>query len=448
MRPFRLPNALTLLVLCTLIAAALSHVLPAGQYDRADDPATGRSIVVAGSYHQVPPRPLGAFDAFVAIPTGIIRAADVIAFVFLVGAAFAVIDKTGALRAGIQWLVERLGSRGIWAIPVVSLAFATGGALDHMQEEIIALIPPLLVLTGRLGFTPVTAVAVSVGSAAVAAAFSPLDPFQVIIAQKVAHVPLLSGSAFRSVFLAVALVLWIGATMRHAHRTRTRVTIAPDTGTRHTLRRRDVGILAIILVAFALFGFGLAALGWDFPEEAALFFIMGIACGFVGGLGVEGTALAFGEGFASMAYAALLIGFARAISVAMEQGLIIDTVVHGLATPLATLPLGLAGVGMMLVQAAIHVPVPSVSGQAVLTLPVFAPLGDLIHLSRQVSVLAYQYGGGLCELVTPTNGALMAILGAAGVRYDQWMRAAGKPLLLLAALGALAIVLALTVLKL
>ena len=447
LRPLRLPNALTLLVICTLLAAALSYILPAGLYDRADDPATGRSVVVAGSYHHVAPQPLGPFDAFVAIPNGIIKAADVIGFVFLVGAAFSVIDKTGALRAGIHWLVQRLGDRGIWAIPVVCLAFATGGAFEHMQEEIIALIPPLLVLTGRLGFTATTAVSMSIGSAAIAAAFSPLDPFQVLIAQKVAHVPLLSGSGYRSVFLAVAIILWIGATMRYAHRTRTSVTAA-DTETSASLRGRDIGVLVIIIAAFAMFGYGIAILKWDFPQEAALFFIMGIACGLVGGLGLEGTATAFGEGFASMAYAALLIGFARAISVAMEQGLIIDTVVHGLALPLAGLPTALAGVGMMLVQAAIHVPVPSVSGQAVLTLPVFAPLGDLIHVSRQVSVLAYQYGGGLCELVTPTNGALMAILAAAGVRYDQWMRAAGKPLLLLAALGALAIVLALTVMKL
>jgi uncharacterized ion transporter superfamily protein YfcC len=441
MRPFRLPSALTLLVLCTLLAAALSYILPAGLYDRADDPATGRSVVVAGSYHHVPPQPLGAFEAFVAIPNGIIRAADVIAFVFLVGAAFSVIDKTGALRAGIHWLVERLGDRGIWAIPVVSLAFATGGAFEHMQEEIIALIPPLLVLTSRLGFTPTTAVSMSIGSAAVAAAFSPLDPFQVLIAQKVAHVPLFSGAGYRTIFLAIALVLWIGATMRYAQRTRTLPTaVASEDHAR--LRGRDVGVLAIIVVAFAAFGYGIAILKWDFPQEAALFFIMGIACGLVGGLGLEGTATGFIDGFGAMAYAALLIGFARAISVAMEQGAIIDTVVHGLAAPLAGLPMGLAGVGMMLVQAAIHVPVPSVSGQAVLTLPVFAPLADLLHFSRDVAVLAYQYGGGLCELVTPTNGALIAILAAAGVRYEQWMRTAAKPLLVLAALGALAVVMA------
>ena len=169
---------------------------------------------------------------------------------------------------------------------------------------------------------------------------------------------------------------------------------------------------------------------------------MGVIVGIVGGLGVTGTAEAFVEGFQSMAYAALLIGFARSISAVMEQGLIIDTVVNGLASALAGMPTALAALGMMGAQAAIHVPVPSVSGQAVLTLPVFAPVADLLHLSRQVAVLAYQYGAGMCELMTPTNGALMAVLAAAGVRYDEWIRGAGLMLALVTALGAAAVVVA------
>jgi uncharacterized ion transporter superfamily protein YfcC len=160
---------------------------------------------------------------------------------------------------------------------------------------------------------------------------------------------------------------------------------------------------------------------------------------------VTGTAEAFVEGFQSMAYAALLIGFARSISTVMEQGLIIDTVVNGLASALTGLPTGFAALGMMGAQGVIHVPVPSVSGQAVLTLPVFAPVADLLHMSRQVAVLAYQYGAGMCELMTPTNGAFMAVLAAAGVRYDEWIRGAGLMLALVTALGAVAVVVAVAV---
>jgi len=179
--------------------------------------------------------------------------------------------------------------------------------------------------------------------------------------------------------------------------------------------------------------------GWGFNEMAALFFAMGVVAGLVGGLGVGGTANALVAGFRSMAYAALLIGFARAIFVTLEEGRIVDTIVHGLFTPVAQLPLALAALGMMVVHGLVHVPVPSPSGHAVLTLPILVPLADLLGLSRQVTVLAYQYGGGLCELFTPTNGALMAILAAAQVRYEDWLRFALPLLLTLLALAAGAI---------
>ncbi len=129
----------------------------------------------------------------------------------------------------------------------------------------------------------------------------------------------------------------------------------------------------------------------------------------------------------------------------MEQGLIIDTVVNGVATSLAGLPVAVAALGMMLAQFAIHVPVPSVSGQAVLTMPVLAPVADLLHMSRQVAVLAYQYGAGMCELVTPTNGALVAVLAAAGVRFDDWIRESWRPLAAVTLTGAAAVVLAVTI---
>ena len=140
-----------------------------------------------------------------------------------------------------------------------------------------------------------------------------------------------------------------------------------------------------------------------------------------------------------MALAALLIGFARGIFVVMDQGNIIDTVVHALFTPLATLPVVVSALGMVGLQALIHVPVPSTSGQAVLTLPVLVPLSDLLGLSRQVTVLAYQYGAGLCELITPTNGALMALLVAAGVGFEDWLRFVWRPLAVLYLVGALAV---------
>src|SRR6266566_1289198 len=321
----RFPHPLTLLIGFIALVALLSYVLPAGQFERRDDPVTGRKVVVAGTYHSVPQQPVTPFQAVVAIPKGIADAVSVIALVFLVGGAFGVVDQTGALRRGVGWMVLRLKRRELLVIPICCIAFAAGGALENMQEEIIPLVPVLLLLTMRLGFDPLVAAAVSVGAAGVGSAFSPINPFQVGIAQKLAGLPLLSASGFRLVFL-------------------------------------------------------------------------------------------------SMAFAGMLIGFARAIYVVAEQGQIIDTIVNGLFAPLSHLPVGVAAVGMMVVQLLVHFPVPSVSGQAVLTMPVLVPLSDLLGLSRQVTVLAYQYGGGLADIMVPTNGALMAILAASGVPYGKWIR--------------------------
>ena len=438
MRRIRLPHPLTLLVACVLLAAALSYVVPAGQYDRRDDPATGRKVVVAGSYHRVARHPIGVFETFVNIPKGMTDAASVIFYVFLVGGAFAVVDRTGALRR----VVDGLASADALVIPVACIVFWLGGTLIQMQEELIAFVPVLLLLTCRLGYSALTAVAMSIGAAAVGAAFSPINPFQVGIAQKVAALPILSGWAYRTAVALPALAVWIWATMRHAARTRSAAGAPPGAGLVETAGRRQTAVLCLVLGTFALFVYGVLHLGWDFDQLAALFFILGLLAGMIGGLGLAGTADALVEGYRSMAFAALLIGFARAIYIVLDQGHIVDTVVYALATPLAHLPVALSAVGMMAVHILVHVPVPSTSGQAVLTLPVLVPVSDLIGLSRQVTVLAYQYGAGLCELLTPTNGALMAMLVAAGVRYEEWCRFAVPVVAGLALLGIGAIVLA------
>jgi uncharacterized ion transporter superfamily protein YfcC len=452
----RFPHPLTLLTGCILTAALCSYIVPAGQYDRREDPATGRQVVVSGTFHRVEQRPVGPFEALVAIPKGLTDAASVVFLVFLVGGAFTVVDETGALRRGVGWLVRAIegsrdtrpgvssGSRAALMIPVVSLGFAAGGALENMSEEIIALVPVLLYVTRRLGFDAVTAVAISLGAAGVGAAFSPINPFQVQIAQKLAGLPLLSGAAFRTVLLGFALTIWIAGTWRHAIRTR-RPPEAAEMALDEGLHTRTAIVLLLVVAAFAVFTFGIMRLGWDFDQMSALFFAMGVAAGLVGGLGIGGTADAFVRGFTSMAFAAMVIGFARAIFVVLDEGRIIDTLVNALVTPLQTLPVAICAIGMEAVQAALHGPVPSVSGQAVLTMPVLIPMSDLIGLSRQVTVLAYQIGAGMTDLVTPTNGSVMAITAAAGVRYGDWLSFVVPLYGLLLLVGAFALVLAIAI---
>jgi uncharacterized ion transporter superfamily protein YfcC len=310
-----------------------------------------------------------------------------------------------------------------------------------MQEELIAFVPVLLLLVRQLGFSPVVAVAMSLGTAAVGAAFSPVNPFQVVIAQKVAELPPASGLGFRVAFLIPALAIWIAGTMWYARRTR-RPPDLPAADRSVPLDWRDLVILVSILAAFAIYIYGAQRLGWEFDQLSALFFVVGVLAGVLGRLGLAGTAEAFVDGFRSMAFAGLLIGFARAIYVVLNEGQIVDTLVNGMFTPIAGLPATLSALAMMGLQAAIHLPVPSTSSQAVLTLPLLVPLSDLIGLSRQATVLAYQYGAGLCEIVTPTNGALMAMLAAAGVRYEDWLKLVLPILGLLAVLAGVGVVLA------
>jgi uncharacterized ion transporter superfamily protein YfcC len=436
----RFPHPLTLLVGCLLAAAVLTWILPAGRFERREDPVTGRNVVVAGTYTAVEPQPVGPFQALVAIPRGMADAASVIFYVFLVGAAFTVVERTGALGELVNWLVARLSGRGLLVIPLAGLAFGAGGVLIQMQEELIAFVPVLLLLTRRLGFNPVTAVAMSMGASAIGASFSFINPFQVGIAQKVAELPLLSGTPFRLAVLLPAWGIWIGGTMLFARRTRTApepIPLEPDASARTGWRQ--AAVLLTVLGAFIVFVAGVLKYGWDFDQLAAVFFVMGVVAGLAGGLRLSGTMDGMVEGFRGIAFAALLIGFARAIHVVLDEGRVVDTMVQGLFAPVAQLPTTIAAVGMMVVHTVVHVPVPSTSGQAVLTLPLLVPLSDLIGLSRQVTVLAYQYGAGLCEILTPTNGALMAMIAASGVRYEEWFRFALPLFGILFALAAAAI---------
>ena len=433
---FRVPHPLVLLTGCIILASMASYVLPAGEFERSMDEETGKIAVVAGTYQQVEQTPVNLFLAMVALPRGMVDAGGVIFLVFLIGGALTVVDETGALRRGISSLVRALKGRDLLIIAAISLFFATGGVVQNMQEEIIPLIPVVLIVTSRLGFTPLVAMAISAGAAFVGSAFSPINPFQVLIAQDAAGVIPVSGWAFRVVFLLIALVFWIGMTMRYAVRTRVAPEIGRTEDPEDSLGPRDWVILSMLLCTFVLMGY-LARIG--FNHMSAAFFIMGVLAGAVSGMGPSRIAQAYVNGFRQMAYAALLIGFARRIYVVLLDGRIIDTIVYGMFQPLESLPSLTSALGMVVAQAAIHVPIPSVSSQAVLTMPVLIPLSDLLEISRQVTVLAYQYGAGLCDLVTPTNGALMAILAAAGVRYEDWIKFTGPLYLGLIALGAVSI---------
>ena len=452
----RLPAPLLLLLGGVAVAAILTWILPTGEFDRRDDPATGRRIVVAGTYHSVGRAPVGLFGAAVAVARGFIAAADVITVVLFVGGAWIVVDRLGALEAVTGDLVRALGGRGLWTVPILSVFFAAMGALENMQEEIIPLMPALLVLGRAARVDPTTVVAMSAGAAMIGSAFGPTNPFQAGIALKVAQLPPLAAGGMRLAIFIVSVAAWIAWTLRHAitERATGRGDLGPHAAEASDVLNRPPGrnrqsalrnrmALAAMLLPMAAYVYGVMRFDWGFSELAGAFFLGGVAAGLIGGFRVLETLNVYVEGMQALLPASLLIGTARAISLVLEQGRVVDTILNAFASALAHASRTAAAALMVPFQAALHVAVPSVSGQAVLTMPLMVPLADLLHLPRLVPVLGYTTGAGLMELLTPTNGALLAIVVAAGVPFRTWLRFAIGGVASAAASGGIAIALTL-----
>ena len=439
----QLPHPLVLLLGAVGVAAILTWMLPAGAYQRRTDPATGREVVVAGTYARTDAAPVGLKAAVLAVPRGIIAGADVIVTILFVGGAFALLEATGALARLVGALVGRT-RRPRTVVIAVSLAFATLGALENMHEELVALIPVLLVLSRGLGFGPITALAMSVGSAVVGSAFGPTNPYQTGIALRFAELPPLSMPGLRFGLLGAAVAVWIAWTLAMTARDEASLDASTDASPPAVARAsvRDAVLLAILVVPFIPYVVGVMRFDWGFNELSALFLVAGFTVGLVSGRNLSATAAGFLKGMEAMLAAALFVGVARAISVVFTDGRVIDTIVYGLATPLAQLPALAAALMMIPVHALLHVPVPSVSGQAVLTMPIMGPLSDLLGIGRDAAVIAYQTGAGLMDMITPTNGALLAMLLGAKVSYGRWLRFAVPGALLVAMVGMVGVALA------
>jgi uncharacterized ion transporter superfamily protein YfcC len=435
---FQLPHPFVLLLGAVGVAAALTWIIPAGEYQRRTDADTGRTVVVAGTYAPLDAAPVGPMAAVLAVPRGIIAGADVILTILFVGGAFALLDATGALARLVGALVG--ATRRPRAIVVaVSLAFATLGALENMQEEIVALAPVLILLSRGLGFGNVTAVAMSIGATAVGAAFGPTNPFQTGIALRFAELPPVTIPGIRFGLLAAAVATWIAWTLAMASRDDIKAEVGAIS--REPATGRDAVLLALVLLPFVPYVYGVLQFDWGFNELSALFLVAGFAVGLVSGRDLTATTTGLLKGMEAMLAAGLFVGVARAISVVMTDGRIIDTILHSLAVPLTAFPGTLATLLMVPVHAVLHMAVPSVSGQAVLTMPIMAPLSDLLGVSRDAAVIAYQTGAGLSDMLVPTNGAVLAVLLSAGVPYGRWLRFALPGALLVGVVGAIGVIL-------
>ena len=440
----KFPNALVIMIGFILLSSILTYIIPQGQYERITNSETNQVTVVPNSYKSIEGEPVFILKTFLSIPEGIVSRADLITLILLIGGCFYVVEKTGALKEGIAYLTTKLNGKEEIVLIIISLLFLIAGALMGLQEEIIAMMPVLLYLTARLGYNAFVAIAISFGAAILGAAFSPINPFAVVIAQKETGLEFLSGSGYRLIILAIAFIVYMFMIIGYANKNKVEK-IVEENEILQKVSIRSIAILTLVGLAFVILIIGMMQYNWGFNEMSAEFFALGILVGLIGKLGVNGTIETYIEGFKELVFAAMIVGFASSISIILKEGMIIDSIIFGLFTPMQYLPKSLAAISMMLSQSLLHFPVSSYSGQAILTMPILAPLSDLIGISRQVCVLAYQYGAVLTDLIYPTQGALMAIIAIAGIPFDKWFKFIFKFVLVLLAVGAIAIAVAVNI---
>jgi uncharacterized ion transporter superfamily protein YfcC len=448
------PHTLVLLFAMIVLAYVLTLVLPAGSFERVEN-EHGREQVVPGTFRALPAEEapeLPPTAIFTAIPEGLGAAQEIIFFVFLIGGAFGLLRATGAPDAAIGRLLERFSHRPLPLVIGAMAVFTLGSATIGMAEEYIPFVPVLVALFVALGFDAITAVGVLCVGYAVGYGAALINPFTVFIAQEVAGVEQASGLGFRSILLAVFFVLGVVHVWRYARRVHRdpATSLVADVPlpeglamTEHPpLDRRRTAVLAVTVATLVVLVLGIKLWDWYLIEMGALFLALSLALAAIGRLGPDRAARTFAAGAAELTTTALLIGFARAIEVVLSEGQVIDTVVWAIGQPLQQLGSSAAAVGMFMVQSAINLFIPSGSGQAYVTMPLMAPLADLVGVSRQVAVLAYQFGDGFTNILVPTNVVLMGILAIAGVPYQRWLRFVLPFMVQVWVLGSIALVVA------
>ena len=438
---FSFPHPMVILLGIIVLASLATYIIPSGSFDRVLDEETDREIVVSGSYHLTEDKDVSFYDLVLSIPEGIIVGADIIVLILIIGGAFYVVERTGALQVGIEALVYRFRNRGFVLLLIFSGFFFLGGASFGMQEEVIAMVPILVLLSKKINYDVRAIIALSFGSAILGGSFSPINPFAGLLAQKVAEVDFAQGFGYRIVFMAIAFLIWTGF---HVRQGKSQLHDAERTAFKPVQISISHGlILLLVALGMAVMPWGIIQKDWGYNEMSALFFVIGITSGLIGNMGVNGTARAYSQGFSELIFAGVIVGLARSVYIILEKAEIIDTIIQTMFSPMESLPTALATIGIFVSQGLIHCVVPSTSGHAVLTIPLTSPLTDLLNVSRQVAVLTYQYPACLMDLMIPNNGALMAVTAAAGVMYNQWLGYVWKSFLLVLGIGLISSILAL-----
>ncbi|MBL8579678.1 MAG: YfcC family protein [Mesorhizobium sp.] len=452
-RRWRFPTAYTILFGLIVLVAALTWIIPAGQYQRVEDAALGREVPVAGTYSLSEPNPQGVFDVIMAPIGGLYNpvtnqanAIDVALFVLVIGGFIGVVASTGAITAGIGSAMRALKGREKWMIPVLMALFAFGGTTYGMAEETLAFYVLLIPIMIAARYDAVTAVAVILLGAGVGVLGSTVNAFATVIASDAAGIPFTDGIVLRFVILGLCWLASVIYVMRYAERvrldpTRSLVYDRKAANEAHFLAARSgeemrfTGLHKIVLVVFALtfvvMIWGVLSAGWWMGQMSGLFLASAILIGLIARPGEEQFVDAFVNGARDLLGVALIIGLARGIVVIMDAGKITDTILNWAELSVA----GLGKVAFVNVIYWINVLlsffVPSSSGLAVLSMPIMAPVADFAGVGRSSVVTAYQSANGLVNLINPTFAVVMGALAIGRVPYERWLRFMAPLLLIL-----------------
>lgn len=453
----RIPHTFTIVFALIVLSAVLTWVVPAGEFVRQS--VDGREVVLADSFHRVDPAPQ-TWQVFSALFNGFVDKADIIVFVLIVGGSFWILTNSHAIDIGIMAFlrrVQRLGRYRVirWLgveniiIALIMLMFSLFGAVFGMSEETVAFVVVFIPLAIQMGYDSIVGICMCYVAAHVGFAGAMLNPFTIGIAQGIAGLPLFSGLEYRLVCWVILTVTGIAFVLWYARRVKAKPERSPvyklddywrervETSASATLTVRHSLILVLLLVTIVTLVVGTLVWKWYVVEISALFLAMGIVAGLIDRRSADEIATLFLAGCKDILSAALVIGLASGIIFILRDGRVIDTMLYALSRSLAQTG-QVASLGVMyLFQTLLNMVMPSGSAKAALTMPIMTQFADLIGLSRQTTVLAFQFGDGFTNMITPTSGVLIGVLGMARIPYGTWVRWVWRFILGLVVLGFL-----------
>lgn len=470
---FKIPHVFIFLSAIILFSSILTYIIPSGRFERITRVVNNveQTLVVPGSFQPVPKHfsvkgvilgekvddkatPISLLSLFTSIPRGMNSAASLIFFVFIVGAVLALVQQTGTISVFINQLLHKFSDSPMLLSFILFLIVASFSSFLGMGAEFIALTPIFLLISKRLGYDRLFGIGLLLISMTVGWAAGVTNPFNVKIAQGIAELPIGSGIGLRLVLFVVSVGLAFAYLVNYGKRIKKdrSLSIMPDDefiidenvmNGGHKPTRKHVWIAISTLTLFGVILISVQLLGWGLTEMTAGFLLVGLSAILISGMTGDEAMKTFVKGLEMMIVPALIVGFARGIQVIMDEGMIIDTILHQAAVMLEGQHPVVSAQGMFAFQSILNFFIPSASGQAMVSMPLMVPLSDLVDISRQTAVFIFLAGDGISNLVIPTNGVLMALLAIAGVPFEKWIKFTWLLFLMLMVLSGIFITIAL-----